>query len=253
MSNPTPPTALQAAPNDTRWLRESFVQVQAALRLKLEFARQSISHAGTQGAVNEGNWIEVLRAYLPDRYVVDQAIVVDSLGNRSDQIDVVVFDRQFTPVLLQQNNHRLVPAEAVYAVFECKPEFNKEYIEYAGKKAQSVRELHRTSNSFGNAGTTNSAKPLIPITAGLLAPRAIWQDGLGDSFKSHLPTDQNNKLNCGCALDHGAFDTYDNGMLHIVPAECSLIYFLFKLVSRLQAVGTAPAADWMAYAKIVES
>lgn len=34
---------------------------------------------------------------------------------------VVVFDRQYTPTLLDNDKHRYVPAEAVYAVFECKP------------------------------------------------------------------------------------------------------------------------------------
>lgn len=31
-------------------------------------------------------------------------------------------------------NHRYIPAEAVYAMFECKPEVNKGYIAYAEKR-----------------------------------------------------------------------------------------------------------------------
>ena len=54
-----------------------------------------------------------LRKYLPNRYAVAQGIVVDSNGATSDQIDIIIFDPQYTPTLLDQQSHRFVPAEAV--------------------------------------------------------------------------------------------------------------------------------------------
>ncbi|MGJ7566423.1 DUF6602 domain-containing protein [Variovorax sp. GB1R11] len=251
MNMSTVPTALQAGPDDSTWMRKSFSMVQSRLRVDLGLGSQSISHAGTMGSVNEGNWIAVLRAYLPDRYEVEQAIVIDSRGNRSDQMDVVIFDRHFTPVLLDQANHRLVPAEAVYAVFECKPTFDKGLIEYAQAKAKSVRELHRTSVGIAHAGGMYAPKIPFRIAAGLLAPEASWADGLGKSFTGNLSTALDQRLDCGCALDHGAFDWFD-GSLKVVPAECGLIHFLFRLLSHLQGLGTVPAIDWREYAKIVE-
>lgn len=245
------PTALRAGPDDSTWMRKSFAMVQSKLRVELGLGSQSISHAGTMGSVNEGNWIAVLRAYLPNRYDVDQAIVIDSRGNKSDQMDVVIFDRHFTPVLLDQANHRLVPAEAVYAVFECKPTFDKGLIEYAQGKAKSVRELHRTSVGIAHAGGRYAPKVPFRIAAGLLAPEASWADGLGKSFTANLSTDLDQRLDCGCALDHGAFDWFD-GNLKIVPPECGLIHFLFRLLSHLQGLGSVPAIDWVEYAKIVE-
>ena len=98
---------------ETAWMREAFIDVQAELEMKLQLAARSISHAGTQGAVNEDHWIEVFRAYLPKRYEVATGLVIDSRGERSQQIDVVVFDKHFTPTLLDQQNHRYIPAEAV--------------------------------------------------------------------------------------------------------------------------------------------
>lgn len=118
-------TALQAPDNDVSWLREAFAKVQANLRGQMELAAQSISHAGTMGSVNEDHWLSIFRSYLPNRYDVATGIVIDSLGNRSDQIDVVVFDRHFTPTLLDQKNHRYIPAEAVYAMFECNGSCNR--------------------------------------------------------------------------------------------------------------------------------
>lgn len=235
---------------DTAWMKEAFIDVQSELALKLKRAAQSIEHAGTHGAVNEDHWIEVFRSYLPNRYEVAAGFVIDSLGNRSEQIDVVIFDRHFTPTLLDQQKHRYIPAEAVYGVFESKPHFDKSYLEYAGNKAASVRNLLRTSVSISHAGGTFKPKELFPIIAGIVAPKSSWADGLGDSFQKNLPSDDHEKLDCGCALEHGAFDAFD-GQLKIVPPEGALIYFLFRLLSKLQSLGTVPAIDWAAYAATI--
>ena len=236
--------------NDTAWMRDAFVDVQTELAIKIKRAFQSIDHAGTKGAVNEDHWIDILRAYLPNRYEVATGFVIDSLGGRSEQIDVVIFDRHFTPTLLDQQKHRYIPAEAVYAVLESKPHFDKEYFEYSGRKAASVRKLHRTSVPISHAGGTFPPKALFPIISGIVAARSSWADGLGEAFNKNLPTDAMELLDCGCALEDGAFDVFD-GELSAVPSEGALIYFLFRLLSKLQSLGTVPAIDWAAYAAII--
>lgn len=236
--------------DDTAWMKEAFVDVQTELAIKIKRASQSIEHAGTQGSVNEDHWIDIFRAYLPNRYEVATGFVIDSKGNRSEQIDLVIFDRHFTPTLLDQQKHRYIPAEAVYAVFESKPHFDKDYLEYAGAKAASVRKLHRTSVAIAHAGGTFKPKDPFPIIAGIVAPKSSWADGLGVSFNKHLPSSLPELLDCGCALNHGAFDNFD-GALKLVPEEGALIYFLFRLLSKLQSLGSAPAIDWSAYAAII--
>lgn len=250
MTPPAVPTALHAPDNDVAWLRDAFAKVQTNLRSQMELASQSISHAGTMGSVNEEHWLEVFRSYLPNRYDVATGIVIDSRGNRSDQIDVVVFDRHFTPTLLDQKNHRYIPAEAVYAMFECKPTIDKTYIEYAQNKAASVRRMHRTSVSISHAGGVFKPKEHFRILAGLLAPKASWVDGLGDAFRRNLGIDEASKLDCGCALEHGSFDFHDGGLL-VATEQGALMFFLFRLLSRLQSLGSVPAIDWAAYSRIV--
>jgi hypothetical protein len=236
--------------NDTAWMREAFSGVQAELEIKLKRALQSIEHAGTKGSVNEDHWIEIFRSYLPNRYEVATGFIIDSRGGRSDQIDIVIFDRHFTPTLLDQQSHRYIPAEAVYAVFESKPHFDKGYLEYAGQKSASVRKLHRTSVPIPHAGGTFLPKPVFPIISGIVAARSGWTDGLGESFKKNLPTNAMELLDCGCALEAGAFDTFDD-RLKIVPEDGALIFFLFRLLSKLQSLGTVPAIDWATYASII--
>ena len=113
------------------FLQSAFSTEQKILETLLR-SSERIKHQGDKGEVNETYFIDFLRSYLPNRYTVEKATVMDCRGQTSDSIDIVVFDRQFTPTLLDSNRHRYIPAESVYAVFECKPKIDKSYLEYAG-------------------------------------------------------------------------------------------------------------------------
>ncbi len=121
------------SPVNEKFLRDAFASEQECLAASLKSSFR-ITHNGDRGEVNEQFFIDFLRAYLPNRYTVEKAIVLDSLGQVSESIDVVVFDRQYTPTLLDNDKHRYVPAEAVYAVFECKPTIDKGYPRIRGRQ-----------------------------------------------------------------------------------------------------------------------
>src|SRR5689334_8182347 len=83
---------------------------------QLERVRKTFAHPGTKGDASEEVWLEMLNTYLPKRYQAAKAHVVDSEGAFSDQIDVVVFDRQYSPFIFSFKGQTIVPAESVYAV-----------------------------------------------------------------------------------------------------------------------------------------
>lgn len=236
--------------NEVR-LRDSLISVQKVLEAKLDLAKMSLPHAPSKGEVTEDHWVDVFRSYLPNRYEVSSGFVVDSDGSRSQQIDLIVYDRQYTPTLLDQQDQRYIPVEAVYAVFEVKQHIDKEYLDYAGEKAKSVRTLKRTSVPISHAGGVYPPKEPFPIIAGIVAQKAGWSDGLGKAFEQNLPSKGLAFIDCGCALTCGTFDHYD-GELKIISDEIALIYFLFRLLGKLQSLGTVPAIDWMAYAQAIK-
>lgn len=231
------------------FLQRAFASEQSCLVAKLR-SSDRIVHDGDRGEVNEQYFIDVLRHYLPNRYTVHKATLLDSDGQISESIDVVVYDRQYTPTLLDSESHRYVPAEAVYAVFECKPKIDKAYVEYAGKKAESVRRLKRTSVPIAHAGGSYPPKPLFNIIAGILAIEVEWNDGFGESFeKCHSELTCLRKLDCGLAVDGHSFDTFaENSAFTFCKTENALVFFLFRLLNQLQSLGTVPAIDWNAYA-----
>lgn len=231
------------------FLQQAFASEQRTLHSKLQSSFECITHNGDLGEVNEQHFIDILRSYLPNRYTVEKATIIDSLGNTSDSIDVVIFDRQYTPTLLDREKHRFVPAEAVYAVLECKPTINKHYLEYAGDKAASVRQLHRTSMPIRHAGGVHDPREQIKLITGLVAMNVEWADGLGESFREiHATCTDDRRLDCGLAVSGASFDVFD-GSYTFGPAKNALVFFLFRLLKQLQSVGTVPAVDWSAYAQ----
>jgi hypothetical protein len=234
---------------NTEFLEGAFASEQECLisRLRSSFR---ITHPGDRGEVNEQFFIEFLRAYLPNRYTVEKAIVLDSNGSVSHSIDIVVFDRQYTPTLLDSDKHRYVPAEAVYAVFECKPTIDKGTLEYTGDKIESVRKLERTSVAIRHAGGVYEPKPLFDIIGGILALHVGWADGLNDTFRqNHEQLTGDRKVDCGFAASGACFDVFsEDGDYLYGPPQNALAYFAFRLLWKLQSMATVPAVDWMAYA-----
>jgi hypothetical protein len=103
------------------------------IQQRLATVRKSFGHPGTMGDASERVWIEHLDKYLPRRYQAT-AHIVDSLGKFSQQIDVVVFDRQYSPFIFNYESQTIIPAESVYAVFEAKQTANAALVAYAQEK-----------------------------------------------------------------------------------------------------------------------
>jgi len=225
---------------------------QAHLEGSLRGGRLAVAHAGARGAASEDDWLRVLKDHLPFRYQADRAFVIDSRGDISDQIDIVIYDRQYSPLLYNQSDQRFVTAESVYAVLEVKQDLTKAHVEYAGEKAASVRRLHRTSVPVPQIGGTTLSGTPQRILAGILTYQSGWMPALGepltDVLRGLAPEAQ---LDIGCALIHGAFEaTYTTGQAPTItaaPGRRALIQFFLRLLRRLQRMTTASAIDYSDY------
>lgn len=222
------------------------------LRASLEAVYGTIGHQGLKGDEGECEWIHMFESNLPRRYAARKGEIIDSRGARSEQIDVIIYDPQYTPLLFMQREAAYVPAEAVYAVFEVKPALTKQNFESAAKKAASVRRLHRTSAMIYHAGGTHDPRPPFPILAGILTHRndlASADDKLLTLVQAHA-SDPETRLDLGCILDLGDFELDHETKRPIVrPSKQGLVHFLFRLLHRLQVLGTVPAIEWSAYAQ----
>ena len=258
-----------------------FSGLQKQMVAQLNTNREFILHPGSKGDSLEDVWIEWLRKYLPNRYCVDKAVVIDSEGNLSHQIDLVIYDQHHTPFVLTQNGIHYIPAEGVYAVFEVKPDLKgnvegKSYIEYAGEKIESVRTLKRTSVGIINAGTAQRPRALTKIIGGILTSTNSYTHANNNTIETHLKALKGLQgIEIGCAVDYGSFyvnydgeeDTsevdfskrileyYEKRKYEKVTfskSENSLVTFFFQLTRYLQqAIGTVAAIDLNAYSKTI--
>ena len=260
---------------------ELFGSLQNQMVAQLNTNREFILHSGSKGDSLENVWIEWLRSYLPNRYCVDKAIVIDSNGSLSHQIDLVIYDQQYTPFVFKQNGIFYIPAEGVYAIFEVKPDFKGKvdednFFQYAGKKIESVRKLKRTSVGIINAGISQPARALTKIVGGFLASTNTYSHSSNNTIEGHLKKLQGlQSIEMGCAVDYGSFyvnykgeeDTnnkdFDKRILDYYTQrqfdsvtfskkENSLVTFFLQLTRYLQqSIGTVAAIDLNAYSKAV--
>jgi hypothetical protein len=231
---------------------ELFGSMQAQLEASLRIARAIIKHPGTLGDAAEGDWRNLLSSHLPSRYCVSKAFIVDSLGGISHQLDVVIYDRQYSPLLFRLGECLYVPAESVYAVYEVKQDLSKEHIAYAGAKVASVRNLHRTSVLIPQADGSTLGKKPIPIVGGILTTGSAWTT-LGEPLVNALRgLNTSERLNHGCAVTAGTFAASwsDSGLdsVDVCGPEHALVRLFLDLFARLQRVGTVAAIDVEAYA-----
>lgn len=265
-------------------LKLLFSGLQNQMNSQLNTNRDYIEHPGSKGDALENAWIEWFRKYLPNRYSVDKAIVIDHEGNTSHQIDIVIYDNWYTPFIFSQNGFHYIPAEGVYAVFEVKPDLkgsvknneigkSQNYIEYAGDKIESVRKLKRTSTGIINAGKPNNPRPLTKIVGGILTSTNSIKNIT--TINKHLKSLTGlRSIDFGCIADYGSFvidyegeedvnlskvDEFDKRYLDYYTTrsfkevnfsrpENSLITFFMQLTRYLQqAIGTVPAINLQSY------
>jgi len=228
-------------------LKKIYSSMQKEMLAKLLTSRESIQHSAEKGAASEADWIEWFNVYFPKRYQAKKAFVVDSNDKISDQLDIVIYDAQYSHLIFKHQETLYVPAESVYAVFEVKQELTKDHIQYAGEKAYSVRKLRRTSIPIIHAGGIYFPKKPHCIPAGILTVTSTWKDPLGTTFRNHLSSLSSEKsIQLGCVIQDGAFSVTDNG-LEISKKKDSLVSFFFSLLLRLQSIGTVTAIDIQAY------
>ena len=248
-------------------LTETYGVMQKKMLASLNCSRIALSHSTQKGNASEADWIAFYRAYLPKRYAVTKGRVIDHTGRQSDQIDIIIYDAQYTHIVFNsEGNEPLVTAESVYAAFEVKQTLNAEFIADAAKKGESIRKLERTSVPVRNIYGVSNRKPLHNIIIGLLTTDCDWLKNSAQEITlekmRQLSFDE--RLDIVCSLsghtlvaDNPVFveEPMPEGglVVHCCEDSNSLVFMLLHLLKKLQDIGTAPAIDLMKYAERIPS
>ncbi len=252
---------------------ELFAGVQKEFVTKLQNIRNSTDHSVLKGSALEEAWKGWLSTYLPHRHCVDKAQIIDSNGAKSEEIDLVIYDRQYTPFILHRDSSKYIPAEAVYAVFEVKTDLQGELL-YVAKKIASVRRLLRTSVEIVDRGISKPPRPLSKILGGILASVSTWKRDatLVKNLKKISEVSTLGTIDIGCAADQYSFYVryeadepvtggspqdqilgyYQSRRYRDIviskPSQSMVAFFLQLSRCLQQEIGTVAAIDFEAYA-----
>lgn len=235
-----------------------FEAVQGPLQAKIN-AGEVITHPVGKGDELESIWLEFLKAHLPGRYFpIPKAFVLDHLGGLSDEIDIVIADRNYSPLIVKSETRTYVPAEAIYAAIEVKQDIDAGNVDYARKKIQSVRKLVRTNAQIVDArGLIEPPRTPEKILGILLAARSSWSPAFSPACQHHLLSETGDLIiDLGSALVDGSWERVQNGSsdsLLISSADISLGSFLFSLLARLQRFGSVPAMEYATWNAALKS
>lgn len=207
------------------------------------------------GDVSEITWEVMLDEFLPGRYQVSRgAFLIDSTGATSTEMDVVIHDNYFHPLLYNAHARKFIPIESVYGVFEIKQSLTAEHVSQACAKAAEARTmgLNRTNLAVVHAaGEVKEPKPPLRILAGILTASSSWNPPFGESLAEALAdAADNGELDLGLALTDGAFENTltDGGEVQLESSTADgLMFFLTRLFTKLQRAGSVPAIDLRAY------
>jgi hypothetical protein len=178
------------------------------MQADLQEVRASVEHRGLKGNLNEHTFSEWLRLYLPGVLEVAAGEIIDSLGQRSKQTDVLVFDSLTTPKFFSRANVIVLPVEPVFSIVEVKTYLNK-------VELKSAFENMKVAKSLQKRAYHDHGHPTEKTLYGMKTQRwplqffifAYESDSL-DSLLSHLralngsqPIDK--QIDCVCVLDKG--------------------------------------------------
>lgn len=115
---------------------------------------RKLIHPGEFGGLRESLVRDLLKNFLPEAYGVSHGFVVAPGGEVSNQCDVVIYSRQFTPIIHTAEQQRFFPVESVVAVGEVKSVADSSVLRDALTKLVRVKEMRSQLKNAATAWST---------------------------------------------------------------------------------------------------
>lgn len=128
---------------------ENYRNMEKELITKLNY---SIGHHGVTGGNREDIWVEFFRRIVPKKFNIARGVfIIDSKTNCSKEVDIAIYDEQYTPYIFNYGLITFIPIEAVAAVVQCKSKSlkNKNLKEWV----QAIENLKTSQDSFVRLAT----------------------------------------------------------------------------------------------------
>ena len=115
-----------------------------------------LQHPGEIGRAREIFVRDILRPILPSSIGIGTGFIIDHVGGRSNQVDVILYDKEKIPPMLFDAVQGIFPCESVVGTVEVKSELTRFLLKKSVEAIQSIRDLqyHSTILPRDYKGTT---------------------------------------------------------------------------------------------------
>ncbi|WP_144424091.1 DUF6602 domain-containing protein [Herbaspirillum hiltneri] len=145
-------------------------------------ARNGLHHPGEFGRYRENLIRKLLASFLPARLGIGDGFVVSTDGSTSSQCDIVLFERDATPLLEIAGGRALYPVETCVGIGEVKSVLDFSDLKLCLSKLMDVKKIRHQMTPFG--------LPVAPIDAvaavALMASNGEKDEILGEMFNERI-------------------------------------------------------------------
>lgn len=148
-------------------IKENYLKMEKELVTQLNY--NVTNHDLTAGTYREEIWADFFRRIVPKKFNIARSVfIIDSNENISKEVDIAIYDEQYTPYIFNYGLIKFIPIEAVAAVVQCKSTSLKKNILLNWTK--SINKLNTSTDSVVRLATNihignniNEINPLIQI------------------------------------------------------------------------------------------
>ncbi len=136
--------------NIIRDIKENYLKMERELVTQLNY--DVTNHQLTAGSYREEIWVNFFTRIVPKKFNIARSVfIIDSNQNVSKEVDIAIYDEQYSPYIFNYGLIKFIPVEAVAAVVQCKSRnLNPEDLE---EWADSIDVLKTSNDSIVRLAT----------------------------------------------------------------------------------------------------
>ena len=196
-------------------IKENYLKMEREIVTQLNY--NVSNHRLTAGTYREEIWADFFRRIVPKKFNIARSVfIIDSNENISKEVDIAIYDEQYTPYIFNYGLIKFIPIEAVAAVVQCK------------SRSLDKDDLSNWTDSINNLQTSNDSIVRLAgyIHVGRESSCKATQTATSPiKVLCHIPTDETSKDNI-CDKEHFniVIEAYQNSKLSEEQNQSSTEY-----------------------------
>lgn len=121
-------------------LHKIFKSISEKLISEFQLTAQ-IWHGTGKGSAREAALRKFLKDYLPQRYAVGSGAVISPENKKSGELDIVIYDPLYCPILIKTDTHSIYPIESIYGAISVKSHLDSGELADAYQNIASLKSI----------------------------------------------------------------------------------------------------------------